>query len=95
MCPCRSVLDRRCPLGSNCYGQRLAAGYYYDKDGNPNIRICYTVPGAERATLQSDISARAQSRFRSTKVRSRRSAVDASPPSPPFRLKKNSYALTE
>ena len=56
VCPCRSVLDRRCPLGSNCYGQRLAAGYYYDKDGNPNIRTCYTVP----ATLQSDISARDQ-----------------------------------
>ena len=45
VCPCRSVLDGRCPRGSNCYGQRLAAGYFYDKDGNPKIRTCYTVPG--------------------------------------------------
>lgn len=51
-CPCRSELDRRCPRGSNCYGQRLAAGYYYDKDGNTKIRTCYTVPGGEFQTFQ-------------------------------------------
>ena len=52
VCPCRSELDLRCPAGSNCYGQRLAAGYYYDKDGNTKIRTCYTVPGA---TFQSEV----------------------------------------
>ena len=67
VCPCRSELDRRCPRGSNCYGQRLAAGYYYDKDGNTKIRTCYTVPGTTFQTFQSEISAQSGFGFRRNK----------------------------